>query len=770
MVSRTLGSPRALGAARRGRAGSRAPPLFVRSARPARALPRSRAASPARTPDAAAPRDTSDAAPRGAVDTVACGTLHVRTVEEAEFAVRELYARRAGVAALDTEVDGLDIQHDSPACAGDMVCFSVHASSLLPEALAGEGGTPGSPPAFEDADTGVRVADDALSVWVDTDGEHGVAVLEVFRGYLEDASVRKVWHNYGFDRHVFERAGVRVAGFYGDTMHMARLYDASRASVAFHAEGEDAAGETARGYSLASLSRDPSIVGKKFASETPKVSMKELFAKNNVKQDGTLAKTMYMPGMREIQWDPDAREKWVHYALLDARATWHLHFCLTRLLMSKPIEFPDGEDLSGREAAAISGCTTLYDLYVSLWRPFGEILTDMEATGFRIDTDYLREQQAAADRDLTENELVFRRWVDKVIPGAFFMNSGSTLQLQTLFFGGWTNPEKAAKLMPELDELAPAVHPAARELAIDEQELELAKKRQEAAKEGLTGAKKEARMAKQRADREARNARQQARKGAVSAASQESQGAVPDVEALVREVEACEDRLARAKEMVKSCRASVALTKAAYKKAAGAYDKKEREVRRKTQIEPTTWGTTESLHDPKVVQKYDFDAPPLQQHDADSASIVGNSAANDATASDAKGFAPALSPEVNAEVEEYLAKYLRENKAIVEAHAAEIAEPKSSKSLLEMSVEERERERTKDRVKLLAKAVQTAESDGIPNKVELRRVTEPTLQPVAFTKTGMPQMSTPVLKVRAVRCLVCASVPAPRRVLVRYSI
>lgn len=37
-----------------------------------------------------------------------------------------------------------------------------------------------------------------------------------------------MWHNYGFDRHVFYNHGINVRGFAGDTMHMARLYDASK--------------------------------------------------------------------------------------------------------------------------------------------------------------------------------------------------------------------------------------------------------------------------------------------------------------------------------------------------------------------------------------------------------------------------------------------------------------------------------------------------------------------------------------------------------------
>jgi hypothetical protein len=42
------------------------------------------------------------------------------------------------------------------------------------------------------------------------------------------AEAKKVWHNYGFDRHVLFNEGLNCRGFAGDTMHMARLWDSSR--------------------------------------------------------------------------------------------------------------------------------------------------------------------------------------------------------------------------------------------------------------------------------------------------------------------------------------------------------------------------------------------------------------------------------------------------------------------------------------------------------------------------------------------------------------
>lgn len=38
-------------------------------------------------------------------------------------------------------------------------------------------------------------------------------------------------------------------------------------------------------------------------------------------------------------------------------------------------------------------------LYMKYWRPFGEILTEMERTGFKIDGDYLRKCELIAKKD-----------------------------------------------------------------------------------------------------------------------------------------------------------------------------------------------------------------------------------------------------------------------------------------------------------------------------------------------------------------------------------
>ena len=52
----------------------------------------------------------------------------------------------------------------------------------------------------------------------------------MFQGYFEDQGFKKIFHNYSFDRHMLKREGIQIRGLQADTLHMARLWDTSRAS------------------------------------------------------------------------------------------------------------------------------------------------------------------------------------------------------------------------------------------------------------------------------------------------------------------------------------------------------------------------------------------------------------------------------------------------------------------------------------------------------------------------------------------------------------
>ena len=69
------------------------------------------------------------------------------------------------------------------------------------------------------------------------------------------------------------------------------------------------------------------------------------------------------------------------------------------------------------------------ELYRKYWLPFGEILTDMERAGIKVDIDYLRKIELQATKDKKEHEDRFLQWVQSVQPDAQEFNASSIQQL-----------------------------------------------------------------------------------------------------------------------------------------------------------------------------------------------------------------------------------------------------------------------------------------------------------------------------------------------------
>ena len=109
----------------------------------------------------------------------------------------------------------------------------------------------------------------------------------------------------------------------------------------------------------------------------------------------------------------------------------------------------------------------MWELYERYWLRFGEILTDMEAEGMKVDVAYLAAQQERAEGEREAALRTFREWVEAQCPGGRYMNASSVKQIQTLLFGGYVNADRAAKYEPELRALRSEVEKArhARSLA-----------------------------------------------------------------------------------------------------------------------------------------------------------------------------------------------------------------------------------------------------------------------------------------------------------------
>lgn len=349
----------------------------------------------------------------------------VNTVEGAHAAVEQLMTLDPGfrVFACDTEVMDIDVSKQSPCCHGHVICFSVYCGTDVHF-----GG--------DDARDGINRS----MLWVDTylDGDESQqdvvkGIWEAFRPFFESNVHRKVWHNYSFDRHVLERMGICMKGFDGDTMHMARLWDSSRTGKG--------------GYSLEALSSDKFLMGADSETEIRgKVSMKKLFGRRNIKKDGTEGKLTVLPPVHELQSEDDTKWRWINYSAYDAKSTWDLYTALSKQLAEEPAKLDECVAASYQRSGI--EIHTLWDLYRQVWRPFGELLTDMENAGLAVDRDHLAKAEQRAVAEEEEAKARFRNWAASRVQDAKYMNVGSGPQVLQLLFGGRPNNKSGKPGVP----------------------------------------------------------------------------------------------------------------------------------------------------------------------------------------------------------------------------------------------------------------------------------------------------------------------------------
>mmetsp|Transcript_24500 Transcript_24500/g.55961 ORF Transcript_24500/g.55961 Transcript_24500/m.55961 type:complete len:859 (+) Transcript_24500:1720-4296(+) len=277
----------------------------------------------------------------------------------------------------------IDLKKVGPVGNGYVTCVSIFSG---PEFDYGLGDGPGT------------------TLWIDNLDE-SADLVQVFKPWFEDPTHFKVWHNYGFDRHVMFNENIDVKGFGGDTMHMARLQNTHRLKSGLG------------GYSLEALSAD--LLKKR------KRPMKEIFGVARLRKDGTRGSLVDIPPVEELQRRPEFRENWIIYSCYDAQCTWYLHSKLRNLLQK--MSWVKGHNL--------------YDYYWSFLRDFGEVLTDMERRGIRVNaSDYLATIEITARKDRDEHVEAFRKWcASRIGPDGLAINPSSSTQLTTLLFGGGTN-------------------------------------------------------------------------------------------------------------------------------------------------------------------------------------------------------------------------------------------------------------------------------------------------------------------------------------------
>ena len=318
------------------------------------------------------------------------GVTIVRTPQQARIVLERLMTADPDlVHGCDTEVMDIDLKTVGPVGNGYCTCVSIYSG---PDFDYGLGQGPGS------------------TLWIDN-LDDACGLLQEFKPWFESETFKKVWHNYGFDRHIIWNEGIDARGFWGDTMHMARLQDTSRSKIT----GDGA------GYGLDALTEDLLK-----DENNVKVSMKELFGVKRLRKDGTEGSLIDLPPVEVLQRDPNYRANWIKYSAKDAKSTWLLWDKLRDLL---------------KQVSWIGPDTNMYEYYELHMRPFGEVLTDMERRGIRVDAkDYLASVEIQAREDRAHHVEVFRQWAAKMIgANGLALNTASSVQLCTFLFGGAAN-------------------------------------------------------------------------------------------------------------------------------------------------------------------------------------------------------------------------------------------------------------------------------------------------------------------------------------------
>lgn len=116
----------------------------------------------------------------------------VLTKSDAKRVLNVLYKYPNAYWACDTETTGLDIKSQGPVGNGAVTCISIYGG---PDIDFGDG--PGS------------------ALWIENI-DKSAGLIQEFKQWFEDEKYKKVWHNYGFDRHVMFNEGVDCKGFGGE--------------------------------------------------------------------------------------------------------------------------------------------------------------------------------------------------------------------------------------------------------------------------------------------------------------------------------------------------------------------------------------------------------------------------------------------------------------------------------------------------------------------------------------------------------------------------
>eukprot|EP00019_Armaparvus_languidus_P011797 CAMPEP_0168581840 /NCGR_PEP_ID=MMETSP0420-20121227/1645_1 /TAXON_ID=498008 /ORGANISM="Pessonella sp." /LENGTH=584 /DNA_ID=CAMNT_0008616251 /DNA_START=324 /DNA_END=2075 /DNA_ORIENTATION=+ len=190
--------------------------------------------------------------------------------------------------------------------------------------------------------------------------------------------------------------------------------------------------------------------------------MTEIFGVKRILQDGTEGSEVIMPELDYLQRSKTHIYNWIDYAAYDAESTWLLRNELEKRLKAMPWKWPDDElDVDHSQLwvwkdnftsfEPVTGAS-MFDLYIDYWRPYAELLTDMEKRGIWLDRERLAAITPIAWNDRDEARRAFLEWACRYSPDAVHMNVDSDVQKRQLFFAPCKNKKDKTQTLPQTKE------------------------------------------------------------------------------------------------------------------------------------------------------------------------------------------------------------------------------------------------------------------------------------------------------------------------------
>lgn len=149
----------------------------------------------------------------------------------------------------------------------------------------------------------------------------------------------------------------------------------------------------------------------KHFSKIQKIDIHSTFGFYKQLANGEQGKILMMPDLELMHCSEQFIPDWVEYSCFDAEILYFLRETLAyQLAQTETREEQMGDMLT---------------LYMKYWRPFGELLTDMEKQGIMIDRDHLRRCELQAMNEAAEHENTFLAWVYSTQEDAADYNASS---------------------------------------------------------------------------------------------------------------------------------------------------------------------------------------------------------------------------------------------------------------------------------------------------------------------------------------------------------